>query len=334
MSANQSRFGCLGIFVVVLLILSLLFNAGFLFTGFRGMAAGDRRFNETVLVKPAGNVSTKIAVISLRGIISGYIGGSMGESMVEDIKLQLEQALEDDDVRAIVLAIDSPGGEVTASDIIYEAVRKADEKKPVVASMGAIAASGGYYVAMGARHVFAHDTTITGSIGVIMQTLNYSDLLGKVGLQMVTFKSGKFKDVLSGSRAITDEERDLMQTSLMQTYGRFVGIVARERSLPEDGLRNGLADGRPISGRDAAEAKLVDEIGDFEAAVAKAIQLGTAPGSAVVRYESQRGLGIALRLLGEAPRESRNIELKLALPGQLDLRPGYQYLIPASLAPQ
>ncbi len=330
MSNSQSRFGCLGVSIVLLLCLSLLFNVAFLVGGFLGMMGDELKFRETVLVKPAKGVETKIAVISIRGLISGYMRGAVGESMVEDVKLELEQALADNSVRAIVLAVDSPGGEVTASDIIYEAVKKADEKKPVVVSMGAVAASGGYYISMGARHVFAHETTITGSIGVIMQTLNYSELLGKVGVQMVTLKSGKFKDVLSGSRAITPEEQELMQANIMQTYARFVGIVAKRRNLPEAELRAGMADGRPLSGRDAVNAKLVDEVGDFEDAVAKAVQLGSAPGAAVVRYQATPGLGLALRLLGQ--QKQQNIEVKLASPAQLDLRPGYQYLLPSWLA--
>lgn len=330
MSNSQSRFGCLGVFIVVLLCLSLIFNAAFLVGGFVESFGGGRKFRETVLVKPAKDVQTKIAVIPLRGLISGYMRGEVGESMVEDIQLALQQALDDADVRAIVLAVDSPGGEVTASDILYQAVKKANETKPVVVSMGAVAASGGYYISMGARHVFAHETTITGSIGVILQTLNYSDLLGKVGVQVVTLKSGRFKDVLSGSRKITPEEEELMQANIMQSYDRFVGIVAKERKLPEAELRTGMADGRPLSGRDALDAKLIDDVGGFDAAVAKAIQLGTAPGSAVVRYESAGGLGLSLRLLGQ--QKQQNIEVKLATPGQLDLRPGYQYLLPAWLA--
>src|SRR5262249_49418055 len=151
----------------------------------------------------APNVKSKIAVIRLSGLISGgEIGFSVGVSP-DDVRQQFKQAIADKDVRAIVLAIDSPGGEVTASDDIYNIVRKARERKKIVVSRGSMAASGGYYAALGGSHIFARDTTFTGSIGVIMQTLNYAELFGKVGLQMVTFKSGKMKDMLSGSRPST-----------------------------------------------------------------------------------------------------------------------------------
>jgi protease-4 len=296
-------------------------------------ASGEMmRFNEHELT-PAANktVSLKIAVIRLAGLISNFEPGSIGDSMVDDIKLQLKHALEDTDVKAIVLAIDSPGGEVTASDIIYNAVRAARAKKPVVVSMGSTAASGGYYIACGASHIVAHDTTFTGSIGVIMQTLNYAELFGKVGLEMVTFKSGKFKDMLSGSRVLGPEEKEYVQSLVMQTYSKFVGIVAAERKLPEAELRAGVADGRVLSGRDALAAKLIDEIGDFDAAVAKAQQLGQAPGAAVVRYELPASIGRYLRLLGKA-ETPKKIEISVAPQAAYTLQPGRIYLLPGIFA--
>ncbi len=181
MTAPNSRFGCLGIFVVVMLCLSLLFNLLFIVGGVVGAASGGlglpERFRETVITEGAKETTAKIAVIRINGLIASSVPGSVTDSMVDDVKLQFKQALEDKEVKAIVLAIDSPGGEVTASDIIYNTVKKAKETKPVVVSMGSLAASGGYYIACGGSHVFAHDTTFTGSIGVIMQSLNYTDLI-------------------------------------------------------------------------------------------------------------------------------------------------------------
>ena len=153
----------------------------------------------------------KIAQISLRGIITSAEPGSLGETMVDDLKLQLKQAVADDKVKSIVLYVDSPGGEVTASDIIYQAVVAARAQKPIVVYMGSLAASGGYYVACGGSHLIANETTFTGSIGVIMQAFHYKALLDKVGLEVITFKSGKFKDMLSGSRDLTDEEKAYTQ---------------------------------------------------------------------------------------------------------------------------
>jgi protease-4 len=252
--------------------------------------------------------------------------------MVDDLKIQLHQAAMDDDVKAIVLYVDSPGGEVTASDMIYEAVCRARERKPVVVYMGSLAASGGYYVSCGGSWLMADDTSLTGSIGVIIETLNYSDLLGKIGLQAVVFKSGKFKDMLSGARAMTPEEQAYVQQMVMQTYGKFVGIVARERKIPEDQLRNGIADGRVISGRDALDDKLIDQLGQVEDAYDKARELGDAPDAPVVRYEETFGFAKFLHLLGGRAQSS---EVHLDLPGASiqPLEPGRIYLLPSFFVP-
>jgi protease IV len=332
MSANSSsRIGCLGVFLVLLLCLSLFFNALFLIGEFF-IVHDEPKFRERQLTGASGKVGTKVAVMRLDGLIANSMPGYIGDSMVEDIKLQLKQALDDQSVRAIVIAIDSPGGEVTASDAIYQAIRKAREKKPVVISMGSLAASGGYYAAVGGSHIFAHETTFTGSIGVIMQSLNYKDAMGKVGLEMVTFKSGEFKDMLSGSKKMSPEEAEYVQKMVMQTYSKFVGIVAAERKLDEQTLRAGLADGRVISGKDAQAARLIDEIGDLDAAIAKAITLGNAPGSAVVKYETPAGIGRLIRMLGTA-EQPKKIEINVGVQAALPLKPGYQYLLPSMMVP-
>ena len=331
--ANEKRFGCLGILLTVILCLSLLFNLIFIFGSAASLATDSLRFHEHQISPPASTGMTlKVAVIRIEGLISSSVGGAIGESMVEDIKLQLDHAVKDKEVRAIILAIDSPGGEVTASDIIYNAVRAARTQKPVVVSMGATAASGGYYIACGASHIVAHDTTFTGSIGVIMQTLNYAELMGKVGLEMVTFKSGKFKDMMSGTRVLAPEEKAYVQSLVMQTYSKFVGIVAEERKLPEADLRAGVADGRVVSGKDALTEKLIDQVGDFEAAVKKAQELGQAPGSAVVRYELPASFGRYLRLLGKA-EAPKKIEVTVGPQTGLNLQPGRLYLLPGIFAP-
>ena len=333
MPASEKRFGCLGVFIVVLLCLSLLFNMLFLVGSMFGIGAGGpQKFRETVLTEGAPGVKSKIAVIRLGGIISsGDMGFGTGASP-DEIKQAFKQALEDRDVRAIVLAIDSPGGEVTASDDIYNIIRSARDRKKIVVSMGAMAASGGYYAALGGSHIVARDTTFTGSIGVIMQTLNYAELFGKVGLQMVTFKSGKMKDMLSGSRPSTPEEREYVQALVMQTYGKFVGIVAAERKIPEETLRNGVADGRVLSGKDALQAKLIDQIGDLDDAVKKAMELGGAAGATVVEYRAIESLSRYLRLFGKTDA-SKSVEINLGPQSSLHLQPGRLYLLPEILAP-
>jgi protease-4 len=279
-----------------------------------------------------GRGEGKIALITLRGVISSSSPGTLGETMVDDLKIQLRQATLDDGVKAIVLYIDSPGGEVTASDVIYDAVCRARLKKPVVVYMGSLAASGGYYVSCGGSWLIADDTTLTGSIGVIIETLNYESLLGKVGLQAVVFKSGQFKDMLNGARQMTDAEKTYVQDMVMQTYGKFVGIVARERKLPEDQLRAGLADGRVISGRDALKDKLIDQLGQVEDAYDKARELGKAPDAPVVRYEAAFRLGKLLRVF---TGESSDSKVEVEMPGPISpkLEAGRLYLLPSFFAP-
>jgi protease IV len=329
---------CLG-FLTVLAIVFIVASGSSVRTV---VAPKAPRFEEAVVVdakppKDAREPDAKIALIFLRGLISSSEPGAMGETMVDDLKIQLEQAATDDKVKAVVLYVDSPGGEVTASDSIYTAVRKVRDggfgakKKPVVVYMGSLAASGGYYVSCGGNWLMANETTLTGSIGVIMQSLNYQQLFGKLGLETITFKSGQFKDMLSGSRELTQEERDYIQKMIMDTYGKFVGIVARERKLNEDELRHGLADGRVISGKDAKAANLINATGEVEDAYAKAMELGGVKGAAVIRYESPFKFGRLLRLLGQSEKTSVEVNVARALTPKLEA--GRLYFLPSSYAP-
>ena len=336
--ANDRKLGCLSIFLFVALCASVVVNFILAATTFSRLAGASveqdalPRFREVTLDAAVRGSDEKIVVIPLRGLISSSMEGNVGDSMVDDLRIALEQAREDDDVRAVVLEIDSPGGEVTASDTIYNAVVKTNEKKPVVVHMGSVAASGGYYVACGARHLMASDTTITGSIGVIIQTLNYEQLFNKVGLASVVFKSGKFKDMLNGARPMSPEEREYVQGFVMGTYDKFLGIVAKERKLVADDLRNTVADGRILSGRDAHASKLIDELGHIEDAFAKAKGLGNAPYAAVVKYDPPNNLGRFFRALGQTG-SSKKVEI--TLPKQLmpQLETGRAYFLPSYYAP-
>ena len=317
----------------MLLNLGLLFALGSKGGGaLRGMkkAISQRTFEEQIVVE-GGSSSSKIVVIPLEGVIAFSEHGSLGDAMVDDFKNALEQAAEDDQIKAIVLQVDSPGGEVTASDVLYHAIGKLSKKKPVIVYFNSIGASGAFYAACGASWIMCNDTTFTGSIGVIISALNYRDLFGKVGLESVTFKSGKFKDMLNGARAMTPEESAYIQGLVMQSYDRFVGIVARARKLDEKALRTGVADGRILSGTDAFAAHLVDQLGYIEDAYAKARVLGDAPNAQVVRYKRNYSFDKFFRIFGE----SRSSKLELALPGQqVSLMPGRVYLLPAFFAPQ
>jgi len=332
---SNKRYGCIGIVLFLLLCLSGLVNLILIAKGNKLSATGVvsrdlPEFGETTVERASGASTDKIALIGLRGLISSSVSGSLGESMVDDIKIALRQAVDDDRVKAIVLNIDSPGGEVTASDVIYNAVKNARAKKPVVIYMGSLAASGGFYVSCGGSWLIANETTLTGSIGVIIETVNYKDLMGKIGVSPVVFKSGKFKDMLSGSRDMTDDEKAYIQNMVTETYGKFVKIVADERKLPEQGLRDGIADGRVISGKDALDDKLINQLGQIEDAFAKARELGGAPGAAVVRYQPGFKLGKLLQMLGQS--EQSKIEINLTQKLLPPLESGRLYMLPSFYA--
>jgi len=277
-----------------------------------------KAFEERVLVNGTDS-SSKVAVIPLDGVIAFGGAGSLGDSMVEDFKAALEQAEADKQIKAVVLQVDSPGGEITASDVLYDAICRLARHKPVVVYFNSIGASGAYYAACGSNWIMCNSTTFTGSIGVIISTLNYRDLFGKIGLQSVVFKSGKFK------------EKAYVQGLVMQSYDRFVGIVARSRKLDEKFLREGVADGRILSGTDAYASKLVDELGYIEDAYNKAAELGGAPQAEVVKYERNYSFDKFFRMFGES-RAAAKIELDL-LPKTMRLEPGRVYLLPAFFAP-
>jgi protease-4 len=332
------KLGCLTIFLFVALCASVFLNFLLALAAFRGFAAGVHveeavpRFREIAMERGSRGVSDRVALITLRGLISSSLPGNVSESMVEDMRLALQQARDDSHVKAIVLEIDSPGGEVTAADQIYNAVVKARARKPVVIYMDSLAASGGYYIACGGKYLMADETTITGSIGVIIQTLNYEQLFNKIGLASVVFKSGKFKDILNGARPMTQEERELIQKFVMETYDKFLGVVAKERNLPADTLRNTIADGRILSGKEALSNKLIDQVGQLEDAFAKAKQLGNAPQATVVKYGPPFSLSRIFRAFGEFGGDSK---LELQLPKQLvpQLESGRAYFLPSYYAP-
>jgi protease-4 len=328
----EKRFsGCLMIALGLILVISLLFNFGFLaFIGQRASAGSaavdlaDHHYFEEEYY--SGNPKGKegIAIIDLIGVIGNEVPGMIGESMVEDAKYKLTQAREDEDVKAVVLHIDSPGGEVLASDDLYRAVLKVRAVKPVVCYFGSVAASGGYYTAMGSSYIVANDLTITASIGVIMQTMNFKDLMDKVGVKALTFKSGKMKDLLNPTREPNPEEMKLIQELINETYDKFVGIVANERKLDEQGLRQGVADGRILSGKQALKEKLVDELGDLDSAIAKAEKLGKTSEARVIRYLAPFHWNQFLRRLGKS--EIGSVSVKLPTSG-VTLQTGRLYYL-------
>lgn len=225
-------------------------------------------------VRVSGEGRDKVAVVDLTGIILGetrtsILGFSPLESMVDRVQGQLDKAAEDRHVKALVLRINSPGGTVTASDILYQAVRryKAKAKVPVVASFLDLAASGGYYVAMAADEIVAHPTTITGSIGVIYQDLSLAGLYEKLGVADQSIKSDRFKDIGSSARLLSAEERAILQSQVDAMFARFLETVHAGRpTLAPERIR-ALADGRTYVADQALAAGLVDRLGYMEDAV-------------------------------------------------------------------
>lgn len=330
---TKSRLqGCLFAFGAVVLVVSLLFNFGL-----AAMLAGKSSRHESVTREPvfeeqfvegAEGSDNKIAIIDLTGVISSSVQGQAGESMVEDVVGKLKQAREEHSIRAIVLHIDSPGGEVNASDVIYHEVVKTRAVKPVIVFMGSVAASGGYYVAVGADYIMASDLTITGSIGVILQTLNYKDLIQKIGVKSVTFKSGRYKDLLNGAREMTPEEEKLVQDMIDSTYGKFVGLVAKERKLNVEELKAGIADGRILSGEQAHQAKLVDGLGYLEDAIAKAKERAKIKEAQVVRLRPTFSFAQLLRIFGKSDVS----KIKIAVgPETLSMETGKLYFLSTHL---
>jgi protease-4 len=331
MLARMKKTGCVLLVVFLALCASMFFNL--ILLGLLGATEAEsmaaRRLSpgfQEVTIEEGSSGAGKIVVIPVQGVIYTDDVNEWGDSMVDDIKSALRVALDDDDVKAVVLAVDSPGGEVTASDIIYNEVVAVQKKKPVVVAMSSVAASGAYYIACAADWIVANPTTFTGSIGVIIQSLNYRQLFDKIGLEAVVFKSGKYKDMLSGSRQITPEEQAYVEGMVQQVYDRFLGIVARMRNLPAEELRSTVADGRILTGQDAKAAGLVDQLGYIEDAFDKARALAQAPQASVIRYE--RGLDFQRLLRHIGAGAGSKVEVQLDVAPRFRMQPGRVYLLP------
>jgi len=229
----------------------------------------------------------KIAVVPLNGPIqSGEAGLLFGGSVITPqlVRSQLERARQDDAVKAIVLQVESPGGGVAACQEIVNEIEQVE--KPIVVSMGSVAASGGYFISAKADKIVALPATLTGSIGVISQVPNLSGLYEKLGIEMEVFKSGKYKDMYAGVRELTPEERELMQEMSDQLYDQFVQLVAESRDLSEDEIR-ALATGQLYTGEQAKELGLVDELGGLNTAIDLAASLAGIEQPAVEYYKPE-----------------------------------------------
>ncbi|MBN2507623.1 MAG: signal peptide peptidase SppA [Verrucomicrobia bacterium] len=342
----------------VLLLLSLLAHVGVIissiFERLGTVSYGDPvRLQETVL--EANHSAHKIAVIPIEGLIfSGSMDGS-GYGLVRHVEEQLKMARRDARVKAVMLRINSPGGEVLASDEISKAIARFQtlSGKPVVAAMGSVAASGGYYVAAPCRWIVANELTITGSIGVMMHSYNYRGLLNKVGVRPLVFKSGRFKDMLSGDRdleQLSAAERDtvrleeqMIQRLIDRTFARFKTVVAEGRRASANLNRNNLSDkGRPLadnweafaegqvwSGVEAYEHGFVDELGNWRTAVQRARILAGIGDANLVQYQQPFDLSNLFRILGRAEGPSFKVDMGLDMPR---LQPGRLYFLAPTYA--
>jgi len=253
---------------------------------------GRLALRQRVIVEEKG-AKDKILVVPIRGIIRSSRARGLfyhGPNTVEQIGMQLQKASRDKRIKGIILTIDSPGGEVTGSDIIYHRIirYKKEHKTPVVALMGSVAASGGLYVAMAADEIVAHPSTVTGSIGVLATLLNIQGLLEKIGVRAMVLKKGEMKDMGSSLRPISDEERNVILGILNEFYELFLDRIleSRKHITREELLK--IADGRVFTAKQALQAKLVDRIGQFEDATAEVKRLAGITKASVVTYDWDR----------------------------------------------
>lgn len=211
--------------------------------------------------------------------------------VIEDI----ETFRKDDGIKAIVIRVDSPGGGIGPSQEIYRELIKTRSVKTVISSMGSVAASGGYYVASGAQFIMANSGTITGSIGVIMEHINLTELARKIGISPLVIKSGEFKDMGSPFREMEDQEKQLLQQVVDELHQQFVSDAARARNKPEDAMAK-LADGRIYTGQTALDLDLVDRLGNLEDAVAWAAELAGIEGEPVSVYPKDTPISVLRKI--------------------------------------
>lgn len=265
MAQQSSR---IGLVVVVVLLISF---AAFFVIALRDSA--DRYSNLAHRVGTGGN---KIGVLPLRGVIL--------ES--EDFIKQLDEFVDDDNIKAIVIRIDSPGGGVGPSQEIYRAIRKANEQKPVVTSVGNVCASGGYYAALGTRHIVSNPGSLVGSISVIMQFVDASELIAWAKLKPEIIKSGPYKDMGNPTRSLTAAERATLQSLVNSVHSQFVTAVVdgRRAAGMTTEAAAAIADGRVFSGEQALELKLVDTLGSLQDAVETAAKMAGIEGKPKTVY--------------------------------------------------
>lgn len=296
---NGKRWAALaiafGLFIVSIVV---NFATSVAFGGFNAftediLSTPESGFTEKVVMD--GDEFTKILVLEINGTIQD---SSEVQSFFQSpaynhrrfLKM-IDQARDDDTIQGIILRVNSPGGGVVESAEIHKKLSELQKetKKPVYVSMGSMAASGGYYVSTMADKIFASPETLTGSLGVIMQGINYAGLAEKYGVKYVTVKSGPYKDIMNPTREMTAKERDILQTMINNSYQGFVKVIHEGRDIPKSKVLE-IADGRIYDGRQAKELHLIDEFGYFEDVVEAMKKDYDIEDAEVVKYEENFGI--------------------------------------------
>ncbi len=294
---NGKRWAALGIAAVLFFVSIAVGISTTLFTKdteniIDDLFASESAFYEEVI--EGDDFSNVIAVFDVEGTIQDTGEASLLSSATYNHRAfmdKLKMAEENDDIKGIILRVNSPGGGVVESAEIYEKILDIKKvKKPVYVSMGSMAASGGYYISAPADKIYASPETMTGSLGVIMQGYNYEKLAKKYGVEFQTIKSGPHKDIMSPTREMTGEEREILQDMIDNSYDQFVKIIADGRGMSEKEVRE-IADGRIYDGRQAKENHLIDDFGHLDDVIAAMKTDIGEKDAQVIRYTDEAGFG-------------------------------------------
>ncbi len=319
---RRSSFGFIAVIMIVLALGAATFLGLLLIIGLAAGAGNsilevnnDNSLREKTVISGASGTDAKIALISLSGAIFGSGSYAVGSQTVFELTRQLRKARKDANVKAVLLQVNSPGGGLTASDLIYHEVRELRKIKPVVVWVGDMAASGGYYIAAPSNYIVASPTSIVGSIGVIMERFMVQELMEKkLGIKVDPIMAGKSKDIGSIFREMKPEERRFFERILKHFHDRFISVVAAGRGLSTTAVRK-LADGRVYVPEEAKAMGLIDEIGYFDRALAKTRELSGAGSPRVVCYAKPMDILSLLQAQGNAP--ARKMEMARRILGEL-----------------
>ncbi|MCB9639985.1 MAG: signal peptide peptidase SppA [Myxococcales bacterium] len=284
---RRNSSGCL-VGVGCVLLLSLVVNVVLFgqMTGKQQSQSSRRKLREVVL---SGKGENKIAVLDLSGVIMEGVGSFRERATAASFLPMIRQAQRDPKIRGVLLVANSPGGSVTASDKIYHALTKLAKKKPIVAIMGDTCASGCVYATAAAHKIMAHPTTVTGSIGVIVSTLNFAGMLEKIGVKGIAITSKKNKALLSPYEPVQEEHKQIIKAIVDKMYHRFVDIVAKGRKMKREDVMK-VADGRVFVAEDALKYKLIDRIGYRKEAQDLLLKMTKLPYARFVAYRREATL--------------------------------------------